>query len=279
MKITVTAASRREEILQRKAEYDAKKSRNDAILDEQHSRFRLAQDEVFASVEDAIRTELGDNIGELRIDVDTAFGAGLRVQIGNDNGGPRRSDDASLTWRWTAMLQKDGQVKKESSSWSGLNAVTMDQIEDLKKSVQQLEIINTMDWKSLLDVTLPNWKDYVTEEGIEDIGPRPNFEQELIDADLEDALVDAVVIKAREGRFYSGDVYFKLLKDSGSQYTVIELPARMIDTILEKGSYPYGDRTFESIKSVIDYFEGNTYRIRKSTLTNSIYKPVQFVEY
>lgn len=276
MRITVTAA-RRDDILRDKAAYEEKKARNKAKEKERYGNYQRAQSEVFAGVEDAIRTELGDNLGELEINVDTRFGSLLSVKIGNDQGGPRRDPNAALTWSWSATLKKDGTVEKESSSWSGLEAVTLAQIDDLKRSVQQLEIINNMDWDNLLAVTLPNWDDYMTYDDMEDLGPERNFDQELLDADLEDAIGANVLIKAREGRTWRGNVYFKIERDSGSQYTVTELPGSFVEELNKGGTVNYGGE-ITSIQELVDRI-GSTTRVRKANFMNMIYTPLQMIDF
>lgn len=271
MKRIIVAASRRDDIIRRRDEYDRKKANNEAIQRKQYDAYAYDQSRVFAEVEDAIRTQLGDKLGELNINVDSRFGALLSVKIGNDLGGPRRDPNAALTWSWEATLKKDGTIDKESSSWSGLEAVTMEQVQDLKRSVEQLEIINSMDWKQLLDVSLPNWEDYVDDSQLEDLGPRPDFDTELMEADLEDGIGQNVLFLANGGgKAYNGKVYYQILRDSGTQYTVVEVPARIIDDLLAGKSY--GDVT-----TVADYVERNGYqsRVRKATLMNQLARPIE----
>lgn len=271
MKRIIVAASRRDDIIRRRDEYDRKKANNEAIQRKQYDAYAYDQSRVFAGVEDAIRTQLGDKLGELNINVDSRFGALLSVKIGNDLGGPRRDPNAALTWSWEATLKKDGTVDKESSSWSGLEAVTMEQVQDLKRSVEQLEIINSMDWKQLLDVSLPNWEDYIDDSQLEDLGPRPDFDTELMEADLEDGIGQNVLFLANGGgKAYNGKVYYQILRDSGTQYTVVEVPARIIDDLLAGKSY--GDVT-----TVADYVERNGYqsRVRKATLMNQLARPIE----
>lgn len=278
MRITITAASRRDEILQRKANYEQRKANNEAIRREQYNNYSKAESEVFAEVEDIIRQELGDNIGELNIRINSKFDTCLEVQIGNGNGGPRRGENASLTWSWTAYLDKNGQIKKESSSWSGLEATTLAQIEDLKQCVQQLEIINNMDWVQILDVSLPNWEDYITDEGIEDLGPEIDFNRELMEADIEEAIGQNILVKSHEGRAWKNDVYFRINRDSGSQYAITEVPAVYVDQLQSGENITYGNTSISSISELIDTI-GHDARIRKVNFMDMIYKPVQTLTY
>lgn len=271
-------ASRRDEILRRQSEYEAADDRNRAKLEDASNRFHRAQANVFSGVEEEIRRQLGDKIGELNIRVDTYFGGGLHVEIGNSTGSPRRSPNASLTWNWSATLDGTGNVKKESSSWSGLEATTLAQIEDLKLCVEQLEIINTMDWAKLLDVTLPEWKDYQVTD-LEDIGPRPNFKQELLEADLEELVGRNALVRCGQGRNYRGQVYYQILRDSGSQYTVKELAASYVEAIQKgKAMTTYNQDPITTIAELINY-SGETMRIRKSNFVANVIQPLDIIEF
>lgn len=275
MKIT---ASRRDDILRRQSEYEAAEARNKAKEKDASRRFRSAQNDVFSGVEEEIRRQLGDKIGELTIRIEERYGSGISVEIGNDTGSPRRSPNASLTWRWSARLDREGNVVKESSSWSGLEATTLEQVADLKLCVEQLEIINTMDWAKLLDVTLPDWRDYQVTD-LEDIGPRPNFKQELIEADIEDIIGRNALVKCGEGRNYRGAVYYQILRDSGSQYAVKEIAAAYVDAIQQgKPMTAYGRDPITTIAELMDY-SGQTMRIRKSTFMANVIQPLDIIEF
>lgn len=271
-------ASRRSDILRRQSEYEAASARNKAKMEDASSRFYNAQQSIFSDLEKEIRRKLGDKIGELNIRIDERFGHGISVRIGNSNGSPRRSPNASLTWDWTATLDENGNVKKESSSWSGLEATTLEQIADLKLCVEQLEIINTMDWAKLLDITLPNWKDYQVTD-LEDLGPRPDFNQELLEADLEEMIGRNILVKCGQGRNYRGNVYYQILRDSGSQYTVKEIAGSYVDAIRQgKEMTAYGRDPITSIADLMDY-SGETMRVRKSTFMSNVIQPLDTIEF
>lgn len=276
MKITVTAA-RRDDIIRRRDEYDAAAARNKAKTDDAAQRFSDAQDSVFQEVENEIRRQLGDRIGNLDIQVYTRFGNNLSVDIRNSNGSPRREPNASLTWSWSARINKEGEVIKESSSWSGLEATTLEQIADLKLCVEQLEAINTMDWQALLDKTLPSWKDYQVTD-LEDIGQRPNFDQELAEADIEDMVGTNTLVKMSQGRNYRGQVYYQILRDSGSQYAVKEIPASYVEQV-NSGKPVNG--MGGAITTVADLVEnyGTAIRVRKANFFSDLIKPIQTITF
>lgn len=278
MSIRITA-SKRDDILKRKAEYEAEYAQRKSRYDAQNRSYEKANDEVCAKIEDAIRNKMGDLLGELNININLrGFGKMVQVEVGNDLGSPRRSDNASLTYSWKATLDKDGQITKESSSWSGLNATTMEQIEDLKICVQQLEILNSIDWYEILNVDVPEYQDYITENNPDWDRDKPNFDRELFEADIEEAIGQRRLLLAKNGvgRYYRGDVYFGIIRDSGSQYTVFEMPKSYVEADPAKLS----NGKYTTTSDMIDAeYAGNTYRIKKDTLINSLYRPIQSFDY
>jgi len=282
MKITVTAASRRDEILQRKADYEARNKAYEENRNAAYRNYEGAKANVFAPLEKVLRDALGADADNLSIKFAESYGDLIQVKISNSQGyGHRRDPEASLTWEWKATLNPEtGEVKKESSSWSGLEATTMDQIEDLKKCVRQLEIINTLNWEEILNVSIPEYSDFV-DNSIEHPGQRPNFEQELVEADIEEAIGQRVLIKGHSGtgRFYGGDIWYSVVRDSGSQYTIFEVSDRIIEWIDEKGSYNEGMYTYNSLDEYIERYKANTYRVRKTNFIQSIVRPVETMEY
>ena len=87
-----------------------------------------------------------------------------------------------------------------------------------------------------------------------------NFKRELLEADVEDAMNAGLWIKGHGYRWYnsSADVYYKVLKETPSQYEVIEAWAS--DVL--KGE---GDKT-------------SSYKIKKDTFFQVIDTPVETLE-
>lgn len=276
MKIVVTAA-RRDDIIRRRDEYDAAAARNKAKEQDANRRFRQAQLDVFSAAEQEIRRQLGDRAKNLDIRIDQSWSKGLEVRIGNSSGSPRREANASLTWSWTAKLNDEGEVIKESSSWSGLEATTMDQIVDLKLCVEQLEAINTMDWKAILDRTTPSWRDYQVKD-LEDIGQRPNFDQELAEADIEDIVGTNTLVKMGQGRNYRGQVYFQILRDSGSQYAVKEIPASYVEQVNSGKPINSMNGVINTVADLVENY-GTTMRVRKANFFSDLIQPLQTISF
>ena len=147
------------------------------------------------------------------------------------------AEGTSLTWHWSAQLDYEGKVLKDSGSYSGLKAVTAEQIDDLKESVRIIEILNNLDWTAILNTPAPERKDYVDEDL--QIKLR-DLKRENLDSNFE--LLDEVVKEAIK----AGNVVVKI-KPKG-----YILPTSIGESTITGHFYPYDvglvDEDAESIK-------------------------------
>lgn len=215
-------AGRREDILKRKEEYEADKSARQAKYDKQYSEFRNAQRGFFNGIEDVVRAAIGETSLDLRIDADIMYGEGVRVSISDES--DKFNEDKALAWSYKVWVDSAGTVKKESSSWSGLNAVTEAALDNLKEIVRVLDKIQHIDWDNVLKQTGPNYEDYVTEGNPTYERNAPDFDSELRELDIEDAIGKDVAIRGinGSGKYYRSNIIYKILKESPTQYTVDE---------------------------------------------------------
>ena len=258
----ITCARNREQIAREKAAYDERRAAKQAKKDAQYKSWQKDYLAIANSVKEQIEDALSafTNLN-LEVNVDLSWDSSLKVSIGSNQHNVH-DEHKALSWEWTAYVdRKTGELKKESGSWSGLNAVTTEQIESLKQSAACLEVINSLDWESMLNVDLPKYEDYITNDVYEkDPDDGRNFKQELLEADVEDAMNAGLWIKGHGYRWYNSraDVYYKVLKETPSQYEVIEAWAN--DVL--KGE---GDRT-------------SSYKIKKDTFFQVIDTPVETLE-
>lgn len=206
-------AVNRDEILKRKKEYEE----NEARYDAEYARYAENMDSFYAGIESSIRDAIGPTSISLSIGVNTRHG---KIAVTVDNGFTPNPDSA-LTWNWNVQLSDEGEVIKETGSWSGMSATTPENIADLKESVRILEILNNLDWKKLLSQTPPKYDDYVkTSPRV-----RPDFERELLEADIEDAVQDGKLIKGWSYKYYRSNVsvYYRIIKETPKSYEVQEI--------------------------------------------------------
>lgn len=65
--------------------------------------------------------------------------------------------------RWSIGVDvklPEGDVYKEVSAWKGLEDCTPDKIAAIKQSTEAVELLNTVDWYSLLNMQYPDYQDY-----------------------------------------------------------------------------------------------------------------------
>ena len=189
------------------AEYDAKKNERDA----QMGNYRR----VVMDIEDNVRSNLEQvlpysDLIDIRVSRDYNWSSGapyLRVEISYDL---NKTKNQSLAWSYSVGLDKDDNVKKESGSWSGLNAVTQEQLDDLEKSIEILKKLNIIDWESIVKTDVPSVKDYVTTKTL----PEKDFTFEQFNADLEDFVGQDVIFisKYLKSENYYGSRYGYIIK-------------------------------------------------------------------
>lgn len=261
MKIT---CNKRDDILKRKQEYESDRANRQAKYDEEYRAYR----DESRNREDKIRNDVIRAIGntslDLEINVDNMFESRYRIRVSDEDN--KFDDDKALSWTWEVSLDKNGDVKKESSSWSGLNAVSATNLSNLKEIVRVLEVLNNIDFKTMLNqVTVPDYNDYIT-------GPNPkyesseDFDQMLLEADVEDLVGTKIGVKCSRSKYYRGYVYLILLSETDKTFAVKEIPAY------------YAEQHNDDIigRSMNEYA---AYSIRKDTLYKNIVLPLTTIDF
>lgn len=217
-------ASRKDDILRRKAEYDAKVAEYEADQKTRRRNYRQAEDAVTEPVREFLQNELGQfNLLEFEIDVHRGFRAwsrdtGLEVSI-RCNERDKFADTSALSWNYDCYIEESGEVKKESGSWSGLKATTAAQLDSLKQTVAALELLNSIDWYDVLNKEMPQYSDYF--EGGVERPERVDFNRELQEAEIEDAIGQNVLIKVGGISEYGRTpVWARFIKETPTQYQI-----------------------------------------------------------
>ncbi len=206
--------ARRDDMLRRKQAYEDAKNQQDTEV----SQYRQANRDIMQNLNDLIRSKIGETSLNLSIDTDRSWRSGVEVRINN---GSNPHDEQALNWDWRATMTDEGDIKKESGSWSGLSATTPEQIANLKESVRVIEILNNLDWNELLTVEFPNFDDYVKTE----VPERENFEKQLLEADVEDAAEQGLLIKGHGYKWYAprATVFYNVLNMTDKSFRVQEV--------------------------------------------------------
>ena len=232
MKITVTA-SRRDDILRERAEYNDLMKKNNDVRYQQEERYEFAQDFNFANVENAIREQVGDLRG-VRVRVDERY-RGMEVNFDYED----RDEAKALRWSWSVQLDREGNITKNSSSWSGLEATTPEQAADLQRSVNIITKLINVDWKPILEkgyANRPKYSDYIS---LKEMRSREGeFAQSLKEAVIEDIIGQPKWIKGGipEGQGtrwnYGSKRWYMIKSQSDKFYTVCYISDHTVEQCL-----------------------------------------------
>lgn len=268
-------ASRRDEILKERTKWQAERDAAYALRDQEDAEFNKAEYAITGPIKEDIEHML-QSYRSLTFDVSVErdFGSILTVRVScNENN--KFSDDTALSWSYKAALSSDGEVIKETNSWSGLKAVTESQMQSLAETLEALKYLNSIDWKVLLNKTLPNYKDYRKTDTSKYTGSNaPNFDRMLLEADIEDAISKPTLLKGGNSLnshgYPIGESYYMILRETPSQYEVIQIPGYEIsDNILD-------DK--DALKSIVEQYKPFSYRLRKDNLIRLLNKPIEYLE-
>lgn len=168
------------------------------------------------SMINAVKDGLGQYVDGLNIRVNSRYGSGYQVHI--DNGDNPYKEGQALSWRVDVNLDRDGNVKFDTSSWSGLNATDASHIADLRRTVEILDTIQHMDWKFILDRVAPKWEDYVKTPEPED--PSKQFAIEDAMDRLSESIGQTILFRGlnpMKGKYDS--MWYKITSEGPSTYS------------------------------------------------------------
>lgn len=221
-----------------------------AQYDEDYGNWRKAIYEVANSIKEEIAEYIGEVSIPLEIDVKPGFMShGYGVTIKNSD---NPHDDQALNWNWSASIDAHGGIKKESGSWSGLTAISAENIDNLKESVRVLEILNNMDFVKILSRSMPKDSDYITHDypTNDDIQHKNALTAELFESEMNEVMENGNWIKLKDGqgKYYRRDAYIRILSESPKMYKVAEEFGSRISP--ESAGYDYNIRK-EKLESII----------------------------
>ena len=190
-------ASRKDDLIRERDEWDQRRRDAEEQWQQSHQKYLYANKTALKPIEDFLDDKLSQYPHlEFDYDVEESSWGGkypiIRVYI-KCNQGRFNDDSCPLVWSFEVKLhQNNGEVLKESSSWSGLKATTAEHIETLEETVSCLKMLNDVDWAQLLNVKMPDWDEYHEDERMTE--QRPDFENQIIEAEIEEALGKNIAI-------------------------------------------------------------------------------------
>ena len=179
------------------------------------------------------------------------------------------ADTLTFIVRWKANLRE---VKKETGSWSGLQAVTELQLQSLKQSVAALEYLQSFDWEKYLTQDVSKLYEGLERPRYEDRPQSEDFSAELKAAELEELVGTTKAIKVHnyEGSYYYGKyLYVLVTKMTPKQVYVIDVPYSFVENA-KIGN----EESKARLKRFLD--SGNTKRVAQDRL--HLADPVDIVD-
>lgn len=254
---------RRSDVLARKAawqkDYDVKK----AIYDKQESDYHEACYAIEQETINVVKSYLGNVPENLSINATTRF-RGYEVRIEYDSANLFR-DTTALHWHFRIALDREGNINKETGSWSGLQATTPEQLNDLKESVRILTILNDMPWDVILNTAnnnYPKFDDYYKEP--DPSRGAPDWNKELTLATIEDSIGQNVLIKGRNANGGRGEVYYRVIKQTPKRYEIATISPYAVDEVLS-------GKVNQSMAEVVSYYSRFTNGISKDKFFDLVY--------
>lgn len=231
MKITASkrtvTAGRREDIIKQRDEWDSQWDAAKTKSEDEEDQFRKAQNDVTEPIQKELEAKLSqfDKL-TIRVRVDpwgAPFGSKhpIGVHIDADEN-EKFGDTSALSWNFDVYLTSAGEVVKSTGSWSGLKATTPEQLDSLRDTLSALEYLNSLDWASIINKEMPNIGDYMKTR-VPSRSDRPNFEQQLMEVDMEDLVGANKVVKVEnwEGSGYRGKyAWVQLVRETPAGYTI-----------------------------------------------------------
>lgn len=242
----VIYATRADDLRAEMEQYDAETARLDSIQEEQTNAWQNRIREERKALEAEVREAIGPStISDIRIRADLSWTgrngddySDWDVSIAvNDNS--KWDDGTALAWNYDIKIDGDGNVKKETGSWSGLKATTPAQIDNLKESVRLIEKISSIDWNSLLRRVAIKWDDFVDPNNADQARDRkkarPDFERQINDAEISDIVGKDVWVELDGSPSstygYDNRPYFaKVIRETPARFEISLVPEKYFKT-------------------------------------------------
>ena len=202
-------AARYDELKKARDEYDALTNELAQQRESQEDDYSEAMYEKGKEIEKKVADAIGTTTLDLEINVGPKYGTGWEIRV-TANDRDHFAPNIALSWHWDVSLDKEGNLVKDSGSWSGLQIVTDEQIADLEESVRIIKILNSIDWIEMLKSPIPKYGDYVSDELSTQLRDRrrnrPDFESDLQAEELASYVGTNTAIQLISDEYYRGPV-------------------------------------------------------------------------
>lgn len=188
-------ASKVDDLRKEKQQWQMRHDARKQLYNDQEGQFSQARWDWQDNIADLVRKTFKsyiDKLPYLEINVDYSWRQiEVRFRYADYHG--RDAENVSLRWSYDISLTESGQVKRETNSWSGFDAVTPEQVEDLMNSANFLKAIVDYDWAPLLQEaknSMPKPSQYIAvrDPDRDDEYRDPGYDRMIREAEIEEAI-------------------------------------------------------------------------------------------
>lgn len=224
-------ASKRDDLLKEKAAWQSKHDARKQLYEDQYQNYRNARYDWSDNLVDLIKSQFSSyltKLPNLRITVDAGWG---RIEIRFNYEDRSSNENISLRWDYRITLEESGEIQKESNSWSGFNATTPEQVDDLMNSANFLRALVNFDWKDILNKAKAEQPQYEKYVGVKDPDydpdyKDPGYDKMIGEADIEEAVESGKWIKGASN--YGSATWFYIISQTPKFYNVVTVRERDI---------------------------------------------------
>lgn len=239
MKITT---SKLDDAREARRAHEAALKENREQMEKESNAYRDAELSVLTPIEEKLRDDLSIfDVLDFEIHARSNYGwktgrSSIKVTV-SCNELDKFNPKNALAWNFDATLSEDGDVLKETGSWSGLTATTPEQMLSLKQSVSALEFLNNdAMWKKLLSAEMPKYDDYYKTRQLEN--KLSSYDKEIAELELQEYIGQPKLVEVQN---YEGSGYYmnrvstlfvQLIKETPKQYYLVELSPREAEAVV-----------------------------------------------
>lgn len=269
-------SSKKDDLIREKAAWQMKYDARKRLYDDQSRNYHNAKWDWKDSIETKIRSTFSaylDKLPDFKIYVDSGWGE-IEIRMSYEH---LHNEAFSLNWDYRIRLKDNGDIIKESSSWSGLQAVTAEQINDLMNSVNFLKALVDFDWAPLLEEAKNEEPQYNKYVGVRDPNydsdyKDPGYDKMIREAEIDEAVTSGKWIKGKDT--YSGSSWYFIVSQTPKYYNVYRLTSSDIKYTQQHLGEPWTDRWMNDFRNPQNVNKYSTEKIKKEYAGREFDSPI-----
>lgn len=277
-------SAKRDDIMRERDEWDSRRQELEDRAKEEHHQYLEAYEAAIQPIKSYLNKNLAKfDLLDFEINVkyrDSLRNSGFRVDI-QCNQNKIHDESSALSWRYSVEFYANtGEIIRDSSSWSGLQVTTSQQLESLQQTADALKFLLSVDWADVLSVVMPEWDDYHKTRS-SDMGKRPDFENQLIQAEIEDAIGENVVfhgnIKYDASRTWTRG-WLQFIRETPKKYKINFISDQYLSYAMHKYE---SDDEVETLGQLLSKPEtyANQLNVWKRDIATVVDNPIQKLEF